>query len=260
MLLAIDVGNTNTGFAVFSDDGKALGAWRAHSEMRRTADEYASWLATLFKLSDIVFENIEHIVIASVVPDTKLAMMNLCEKYFGQAPVFINADIISRLGIDILLDKPNEAGADRLVNAFAIKHKYGGPAILVDFGTATNFDILNEKGQFIGGVIAPGINLSCDALYRASAKLPRIDVHAPKTAIGKNTIDAMRSGIYWGYVSLIEGLIKRCADELSEKPNVIATGGLARIFSDDLPSIDHVDQDITTYGLYLIHKELERAS
>jgi type III pantothenate kinase len=260
MLLAIDVGNTNTGFAVFSESGEQKGAWRAQSNMNRTADEYAAWLYPLFNIADLDFKDIKSIVIASVVPDTKLAMMSLCQKFFEVEPVYINADMISKLGIDIALDKPSEAGADRLVNALAVKQKYGSPSILVDFGTATNFDIVNERGEFIGGVIAPGVNLSCDALYRASAKLPRIDIHPPESAIGSNTIDAMRSGIYWGYVSLIEGLIKRCTEELSSKPHVIATGGLARIFSDHLPSIQHVDQDITTYGLFLIHQKLKEHS
>lgn len=257
MLLAIDIGNTNTGFAVFDDKGNIMGSWRMHSHMTRTADEYAGWLHTVMALSEMRFSDIVSIIAASVVPDIRFNIETLCRKYFGQEALFVTADIARNAGLHVKLDKPNEAGADRLINALAVKDKYGAPAILVDFGTATNFDVLDEEGAFIGGIIAPGVNLSCDALYRASAKLPRIDILPPQKTIGANTIDAMRSGIYLGYVSLIDGLVKRASAELSQKPKVIATGGLASIYADSLETIEIVDQDITTYGLYLLHEKLK---
>jgi len=256
MLLAIDIGNTNTGFAVFNDTGEIMGSWRMHSEMTRTADEYGAWISSVFSLSNLTFASIKSIIVASVVPDIRYNIITLCTKYFGLQPSFVTSDLVSKVGLNVKIDKPQEAGADRLINALAVKEKYGYPAILLDFGTATNFDVLNEDGAFIGGIIAPGVNLSCDALYRASAKLPRIDLIAPEKTIGSNTIDAMRSGIFWGYASLIEGLITRAAAELSQKPQIIATGGLAGVFADHLPSIDIIDQDITTYGLFLLHKKL----
>jgi type III pantothenate kinase len=259
MLLAIDIGNTNTGFAIFAEKGDFKGSWRMHSDMTRTADEYASWLHTMLSLSEMTFKDVKSIIIASVVPDIRFNILTLCRKYFDIEPLFVTADLARNAGLEVKIDKPNEAGADRLINALAVKDKYGAPAILVDFGTATNFDVLDENGAFIGGIIAPGVNLSCDALYRASAKLPRIDIVAPEKTIGANTIDAMRSGIFLGYVSLIDGLVARVRSELSATPKVIATGGLANIFAESLESIDIVDHDITTYGLYLLHQKLKDA-
>lgn len=260
MLLAIDVGNTNTGFAVFDHAGTMRQSWRLTTDMRRTGDEYASWLLPLLSMNNLAFKDLSDVIIASVVPDARFNLTRFCTTYCECAPRFIDSAMMQDIGLHIDIDKPQEAGADRLVNALAVKEKYGAPAILVDFGTATNLDILNEKGHFIGGVIAPGIGLSCDALYRASAKLPRIDIHAPETAIGRNTIDAMRSGIFYGYVSLIEGLIARCRAELSGDIKIVATGGLASVFDDHLPSLQYIDQDITTYGLFLLHQHLQKKS
>lgn len=260
MLLAIDVGNTNTGFAVFDDTGHMQQSWRLATDMRRTGDEYASWLLPLLTLHKLSFQDISAVIIASVVPDARFNLTRFCKIYCDCVPRFIDAAMMQDVGLNINIDKPQEAGADRLVNALAVQEKYGFPAILVDFGTATNLDILDEEGHFIGGVIAPGIGLSCDALYNASAKLPRIDIHAPDQAIGRNTIDAMRSGIFYGYVSLIEGLIARCRGELSGDVKIVATGGLADVFDEHLPSLQFVDQDITTYGLFLLHQHLQKKS
>lgn len=263
MLLAIDIGNTNSGFAVFSDDGEVVRSWRCATQSSRTADEYASWLMSLFGHAGLSFSDVHDVIIASVVPDANFNIDALCRRYFSKDALIINSAMVIDAGLEIDTDKPQEVGADRLVNAMAVREKYGTPSILIDFGTATNFDIISKTGAFSGGIIAPGISLSCDALYRASAKLPKIDIQCPNKVIGRNTIDAMRSGIYWGYVSLINGLVERCVEEIADgddtvNVNIIATGGLVRVFEPDMPYIDHVDQDITTYGLYLLYSAMNK--
>lgn len=261
MLLAIDVGNTNTGFALFGPGGAMRAAWRCRTDSARTADEYAAWLAPLLSMGGFSFGDAKDIIVASVVPDANFNLSELGRLYFKAAPRFIDSQMVIEAGMPIRIDKPQEAGADRLVNAIAVKKRYGAPAIVIDFGTATTFDVLAPDGSFIGGVIAPGINLSCNALYQASAKLPKIDIKRPSRAIGANTVEAMQSGIYWGYVSLISGLLERCVAEIGgdKAPAVIATGGLARVFAPDMPFITQLDDDITTYGLYLLHETLTGA-
>lgn len=256
MLLAIDSGNTNTVFAIF--DGETLkGEWRSSSDARRTADEYGVWLAQLMNLGGIKLEDVGDCIVATVVPETLFSLKTLCRKYFKCEPLVVGEDG-AKLGLQVLTASPDEVGADRLVNAVAAHARYGGPMIIIDFGTATTFDVVDGDGNYFGGVIAPGVNLSLDALHMAAAKLPRVAVQKPPTVIGRRTVPAMMSGVYWGYISLIEGLVARITKEFGEEMKVVATGGLAPLFADGTPIIDHLDLELTLRGLADIHR-LNRA-
>jgi len=252
MLLAIDSGNTNTVFAVFSDDGDILGEWRSSSDAYRTADEFGVWLMQLMAISDIDRNAIDAAIIATVVPANLFDLKTLCRKYFHSEPIVVGETGVE-LGLDVLMDQPEEVGADRLVNAVAAHARYGGPLIVVDFGTATTFDVVDRRGGYCGGVIAPGVNLSLEALHMAAAKLPRVAIGKPDRVIGKGTIEAMQSGVYWGYVSLVEGIVQRIAEEFGEEMTVIATGGLAPLFSQSTDRIECADPELTLRGLYAIH-------
>lgn len=253
MLLAIDSGNTNTVFAVFDEDGTVLGQWRASSTPERTADEHGVWLMQLLALADIERTSINSAIIATVVPSTLFALKTLCRTYFDAEPLVVGEEGVD-LGIEILLDQPQEVGADRLVNAISAHQRYGGPLIIVDFGTATTFDVVDGKGNYAGGVIAPGINLSQEALHMAAAKLPRVAICKPERVIGKGTVEAMQSGIYWGYLSMIEGVVGRIADEFGAPMKVIATGGLAPLFAEATDLIECADGELTLRGLYAIQQ------
>lgn len=254
MLLAIDSGNTNTVFAVFSEDGEIIGQWRASAKTARTADEFAVWLRQLMKLDKIDRKHIDQVIIASVVPNNLFDLRRLAEKYFDCEALVIGDDGVET-GTDVKVDRPEEVGADRIVNAVAAYETYGAPLLVLDFGTATTIDFINQDGAYQGGVIAPGVNLSLDALQTAAAKLPRVDIEQPENVIGSNTISAMQSGIYYGYASMIEGLIQRVREEtgIDDLPT-IATGGLASVFAAACPSIQHVDADLTLRGLYAINR------
>lgn len=245
MILAIDAGNTNIVFAVYRGEEQAY-SWRCKTDSGRTADEYAAWLFQLFTQAEISFEDITDAIISSVVPDANIHLVQLCERTFGCQPMIVSHENIN-LRID--LDKPGEVGADRLVNAVAVLNFYSAPAIVIDFGTATTFDVINGKGAYCGGVIAPGVNLSMQALHQAAAKLPKVGIRKTEKVIGDDTISAMQSGVYWGYVGMIEGTLKRIEAEMGEKPLIIATGGLADLFADTITAIDHVDKDLTLRGL-----------
>jgi len=252
MLLAIDSGNTNIVFAVY--EGKNLkGEWRASSDAKRTADEYGVWLTQLMLLDNLKVEDISASIVATVVPETLFSLKTLCRRYFKTDPLIVG-EIGVEIGVDILIDDPDEVGADRLVNATAAHHRYGGPLIVIDFGTATTFDVVNESGSYCGGVIAPGINLSLDALHMAAAKLPRVAVQKPSGVIGKKTVSAMMSGVYWGYVGLIEGVLTRIKAEYGSPMSVVATGGLAPLFAAELPAIEHLDNELTLRGLSEIYR------
>lgn len=254
MLLAIDVGNTNIVFALC--DGETIKwRWRISTDGQRTADEYAVWLHQLMGLEGVERTHIAAAIIATVVPTTLFNLQRLCRKYFHVEPLVVAVGGIT-LGLEIALPNPAEVGADRLVNAVAAHAQWPGNLIIVDFGTATTFDIVSADGAYQGGAIAPGINLSMDALYQAAAKLPRIAVEPPGgngSAIGKNTVHAMQSGVFWGYVGLIEGLVKRITSEIVGPVTVIATGGLATLFNRHTDAIDFVDGDLTIRGLIRIH-------
>lgn len=249
MLLVIDVGNTNTVFAVFDKD-KIKGQWRIATNPKMTADEYAINLTQLLSLGSVNIKKIRSVIVSSVVPQGVFSLKKFCKNYFGCDP-FIVGDI--NIGVEIRLDKPSEVGSDRLVNAVAAYNKFGGDVIVVDFGTATTFDVIGTKGEYMGGVISPGINLSVDALNAAAAKLPEVDVAKPEKVIGKSTVGAMQSGIYWGYVSLIEGVVARIQGEYGKKMKVLATGGLAPLFFKAIESIEYLEPDLTIEGLKLIY-------
>ncbi len=254
MLLAIDVGNTNIVFAIC--DGETIKwRWRISTDGQRTADEYAVWLHQLMQLEGVERAHIAAAIIATVVPTTLFNLQRLCRKYFHVEPLVVAVGGI-KLGLEIALPNPAEVGADRLVNAVAAHAQWPGNLIIVDFGTATTFDIVSADGAYQGGAIAPGINLSMDALYQAAAKLPRIAVEPPGgngSAIGKGTVHAMQSGVFWGYVGLIEGLVRRITSEIVGPVTVIATGGLATLFNRHTDAIDFVDGDLTIRGLIRIH-------
>lgn len=247
MLLAINANNTNTKFAVF--DGERLaGSWRCASDPKRTADEYVVWLAKLMEIAGLELASIDGVIIASVVPDGMFNLKALCRQYMNQEPLVIGEpDVL--LGVKAKVDRPEEVGADRLVNAVEAKFTHGGPAIVVDFGTATTFDVVDVEGDYCGGVISPGINLSIEALFRAAAKLPRIAIRRPKQVIGRNTIACMESGVFWGYVGLVEGVVRRIKAEYGQPMKVISTGGLAPLFEGATDVIDSMDSDLTLRGL-----------
>lgn len=252
MLLAIDAGNTNIVFAVF-DGEQVRGEWRASTQTDRTADELGVWLMQLLTTENLSRENISAVIIASVVPAIVFNLKTLCRRYFGCEPVVVGDEGVE-LGIKVLLDRPEEVGADRLVNAVAAHKFYKAPLIVIDFGTATTFDVVDGDGNYCGGAIAPGINLSLEALHMAAAKLPRVAIGRPKQVIGKATVPAMRSGIFWGYVGLIEGLVKRMEEEFGAKMLVVATGGLAPLFAESTPVINELAPDLTLRGLLEIHR------
>ncbi len=252
MLLAIDSGNTNTVFAIFDNGGSIKGKWRASTSAGRTADELGAWLSQLLSLEGIGSHEIKAAIISNVVPAGSFALETLCRKYFGCEPLTVGAPGV-KLDIGILVDHPEEVGADRIANAVAAKKHHGGPLIIIDFGTATTFDVINRQGDFEGCAIAPGVNLSLEALHTAAAKLPRITIDRPKSIIGKGTIAAMQSGMYWGYVSMIEGLVRRIREEYGKDLKVIATGGLADLLAKAAQDIDTIDPALTLRGLLAIH-------
>jgi type III pantothenate kinase len=246
MLLAIEQGNTNTLFAVH--DGEAwIEQWRTATESTRTADEYAVWLSQLLELGGLKLSRLDGCIISSVVPQSLFNLRNLARRYLKTEPLVVGDN--AELGIEIRIDQPSEAGADRLVNAVGGFVRYGGPLILVDSGTATTLDVVGADGAFEGGVIAPGINLSMQALHGAAAKLPRVAIAKPDHVIGKDTVTAMQAGVFWGYVGLIEGLIARIKAEYGKPMTVVATGGVASLFEGATESIDAFDHDLTIRGL-----------
>ncbi len=253
MLLAIDSGNTNAVFALYEGD-EMRGSWRAATNPARSADEYASWLLGLMGLAGLSRGDVDAAIIGSVVPESTFHLCRLCRRYFSAEPLVIGEEACTiPLGID--LDMPSgEIGADRMANAVAAQNRYPPPLIVVDFGTATTFDVVDGRGSYCGGVIAPGLNLSLRALEMAAAQLPRVAVERPKTVVGRATIPAMQSGVFWGYVGLIEGIVARIRAERGETMEVIATGGLAPFVAGATKVIDHVDPDLTLWGLRLIYR------
>lgn len=253
MLLAIDSGNTNVVFALYEGEVQR-GCWRASSDAKRTADEYAVWLTQLMALDGQSPDDVDGAIIANVVPATDFALRSLCRRYFGAEPLVIGAPEV-KLGVPIRIDRPENVGADRLVNAVAAQRRYGGPLIVIDFGTATNFDIVGADGAYEGGVLAPAAQHSVEALYRAAAQLPRVTIARPPRVIGKDTVPAMQSGIFWGFVGLIEGLVARIVAEYGQPMKVIGTGGLAQIYADATDAIEVVDRDLTLFGLVTVYHQ-----
>lgn len=254
MLLAIDCGNTNIVFAVFNGE-KLLGQWRAATKTDKTADEFGIWLTQVMQHDGVEPTSVTATIIASVVPARNFDLGKLCEKYFKTTPRFIG-DAGLNLGAEIKIDNPREVGADRVVNVIAAHAAFKGASIVIDFGTATTFDVVDKEGAYCGGVIAPGINLSMEALHMATALLPRIPVRHPGNApvVGTSTIAAMTSGVFWGYIGLIEGLVGRIKAERGEDMKVVATGGLAPLFAEATKLIDYIDGDLTLRGLLAVHQ------
>ncbi len=251
MLLAIDAGNTNVVFAIL--DGDVIKAqWRASTTGARTADEYWVWLNQLMTLEGVAPSEIDGAIIATVVPQALHNLRVLCRKFFRMEPMVVGEPGLD-LGLKINLQRPEVVGADRLVNAVAAHRAYPGALIVIDFGTATTFDVVSAAGDYEGGVIAPGVNLSLEALNLAAAKLPRIAVERPQAVIGKDTVPAMQAGVFWGYVGLIEGLVRRIRAEYEKPMTTVGTGGLASLFHQSTDAIEHLDRDLTIRGLKLIY-------
>jgi type III pantothenate kinase len=250
MLLAIDIGNTNVTFGAF--EGEHIKAtWRVSTAIHRMPDEYANLILSLMERQGIKAAQIDDVVICSVVPPLLLIFEEVCKKYLRKTPLVVEAGV--KTGVRIDMDNPREVGPDRIVNAVAAHHLYGGPVIVIDMGTATTMDVVAKGGKYIGGAIAPGIAIATEALFTRTAVLPRIELSLPKKAIGRNTVAAMQSGIVFGYIGLIEGLINRIQAELDEKAKVVATGGFATLMARATDLIDEVNPDLTLIGLRLIY-------
>ena len=253
MLLAIDVGNTNIVLGVFDDD-RLVESWRLATLRERTADEIGIWVAQLFEHRALDINRIDGIVMGSVVPPLTGTLMAMAQRYFGLTP--LNVDSTVDTGMPLLYKYPAEIGADRILDAVAAYRLYGRerqvPLIVVDFGTATTFDAVSAKGEYLGGIICPGVQISADALFQRAARLPRVDVRKPCEVIGKTTVVAMESGLYYGYVGLVDGLIRRLKRELGQNAVCVATGGLATIIAPEVDLIEHVDQDLTLQGLRMV--------
>jgi len=253
MLLAIDVGNTNTVLGLYKLEGDQpmLAAhWRVTTHRDQTSDEYGVLFVNLFQMNGMTPKQVSHIIISSVVPPVDSTLRQVCETYFQVEPLFVEPGI--KTGMPVLVDNPAELGADRLVNAIAAFERYGGPCIVVDFGTATTFDVISAKGEYRGGAISPGLGISADALFSRAARLGRIDIKRPAKVIGTNTITHLQSGIYYGYIGLVDGILARMIAEVGQPSRVIATGGLARQISGDSSYIAEIDDMLTLDGLRIL--------
>ncbi|HKF46571.1 MAG TPA: type III pantothenate kinase [Terracidiphilus sp.] len=263
MLLALDVGNTNTVLGLYrlgaapasaaaagEGERELVAHWRVSTHRTQTSDEYGVLFVNLFQMSGISVDQVHHIIISSVVPPVESTLRRVCEKYFHVQPLFVEPGI--KTGMPVLVDNPAELGADRLVNAIAAFERYGGPCIVVDFGTATTFDVISSKGEYLGGAIAPGLGISADALFSRAARLGRVDVRRPAKVIGTNTVTHLQSGLYYGYIGLVDGILERIIKEIGTEARVIATGGLARQISEDSRYIAEINDMLTLDGLRIV--------
>jgi type III pantothenate kinase len=251
MLLVIDTGNTNTTLGVF-DGAELVVHWRLTTARVRTVDEYGVYARNLFEFAGIDYKAIKAVAIASVVPPLNYTLKRMAESYFHLTPLMI--DHTTDIGLEILYNPPSDVGADRLVDAVAAIHKYGAPCIVVDFGTATTFNAIDAQGRYLGGVITPGINISSEALFQRAARLPPVEIKRPESVIGTSTVGSMQSGLYYGFVGLVDGILKRMLDELGASTRVVATGGLASLISTGSEYISTVDSTLTLEGLRLIYE------
>ena len=261
MLLVLDVGNTNTVLGVFAKSAKDDGAgshryeqlvanWRVATVATQTVDEYGVLFRNLFAMDKIEVKGIHGIIISSVVPPVDSTLRQVCERYFNTRPLFIEPGV--KTGMPVLYENPAEVGADRIVNSVAAFEKFGGPCVVVDFGTATTFDCVSAKGEYQGGVICPGIGISADALFEKTARLPRVDIRKPARVIGSTTVGSVQSGLYYGYLGLVDGILERLLGEMGKDATVVATGGLAGLIGTGSKYIKHVDDLLTLDGLRII--------
>lgn len=250
MLLVIDVGNTNTVLGIYQEK-QLLHDWRLTTSKSRTVDEYAMLVHELFGLSNLHFTDIDDVIISCVVPPMLGTLNGLCDRYFKLNPYIVGPGI--KTGMPILYDNPKEVGADRIVNAVAAYEKHRRSLIVVDFGTATTFDYISGRGEYLGGAIAPGLIISTEALFDRASKLPRVEVAKPPQVIAKNTVNSIQSGIFFGYVGLVDGIVGRMSEEAKEKPLVLATGGISTMIAKSSQTIDEVDPKLTLEGLQIIY-------
>ncbi|CAH8704405.1 type III pantothenate kinase [Paenibacillus thiaminolyticus] len=252
MILVIDIGNTNIVLGVYEED-KLLHNWRLSTSRQSTTDEYGVMIYNLFTMTKLSVKDIEGVILSSVVPPIMHTMEMLCKKYLNKAPLIVGPGV--KTGLNIRIENPREVGADRIVNAVAAIELYGGlkPLVVVDFGTATTFDVIDVKGNYIGGAIVPGIGISTEALYQRAAKLPRIELTKPKSVIGRNTVHSMQAGIIFGYAGQVDGIVDRITNELGAEPTVIATGGMAELIASESRTIDTTNPLLTLEGLRLIY-------
>jgi type III pantothenate kinase len=253
MLLALDVGNTNTVLGLYKLDGEKpeLAAhWRVTTHRAQTVDEYGVFFVNLFQMHGMSPDQVTHIIIASVVPPVDSTLRQVCQEYLHLEPMFVEPGI--KTGMPMLIDNPTELGADRLCDSVAAYELYGGPCIVVDFGTATKFEVISARGEYMGGAIAPGLGLSAEALFSRAARLSRVDIKRPAKVIGTNTVGHLQSGLYFGYIGLVDGILERILAEFGEKPRIVATGGLARMIVEDSRYIQEINEMLTLEGLRIL--------
>jgi len=254
--MVFDIGNTTIGMGVFQGK-KLLARWKLKSDTEKTSDEYGIIFCNLLNHENLSCQKVKGAIISSVVPPLTPAVQMACQNFFRVRPIVVGPGL--KTGVPILYENPSEVGSDRIVVAVAAYEKYGGPCLVVDFGTATTFDAISARGEYLGGAIAPGIQIAAEALYLRTAKLPRIEIKKPKSAIGRTTVSSMQSGIYFGYIGLVSNIIAQISKELSATPRVVATGGLAELIAPDIPAINYLEPDLVLEGLRLLYEKNKRA-